>query len=218
VNVNPTASRVAIYLVGHGSLSEPRLIELQYRRTMRYYEILAEPTVPDIFTDLNLPRTSMGPSSPEELPALTTLICGITEQKYQLVLMDLQEGSAFNAGALAFIRPFLEKAGASVLNVFRDDKDVFQSALKARYGSAAREFEIDDGSDVVCFFPTLASRVTAAALRTELHSTVDNNVEYAGRINDRIHGLTRINPYARGKHPFIEDRLSFDWARARKKD
>ena len=47
----------AIYLVGHGSFQEPRLIELQYHRIMRYIEARDDNTEssPDIFVDLGIP-------------------------------------------------------------------------------------------------------------------------------------------------------------------
>jgi hypothetical protein len=68
----------------------------------------------------------------------------------------------------AFIRSLLESSGARVLNAFSDDERAFQKALKRRCGQRAREYEVTDSSDVVCFFPSLSSEVVATAARREL--------------------------------------------------
>jgi hypothetical protein len=87
-------TETAIYLVGHGPFHKPRLIELQHRRIMRYYDALGARTgtKPDVYTDLNLPRTSDGPHKPEALPAFMQLWQAIRENRYTLVLMDLEDG------------------------------------------------------------------------------------------------------------------------------
>ena len=41
-------------------------------------------------------------------------------------------------------------------------------ALKEKFGSAAREEDVTDASDFVCFFPSLTSEVLSIALRREL--------------------------------------------------
>jgi dienelactone hydrolase len=40
----------------------------------------------------------------------------------------------------AFVRALLEKAGAKVLNAFRDDEEVFKRALRKRCGAHARDY------------------------------------------------------------------------------
>jgi hypothetical protein len=198
-------TEIAIYLVGHGPFHKPRLIELQHRRIMRYYDALGPRTdsKPDIYTDLNMPRTSDGPHKPEKLPAFMQLWQAVRAKQYALVLVDLEDG--VNQGSLLFVRPILQEAGANVLNAFYDDDRVLERAFKERFGNRALVDDINDGSDLVGFFPGLAGEVTEAALRREL-----------GRgglmqVNGRIDSLKKLKPYAGGSVPFIEDRLSQEW-------
>jgi hypothetical protein len=198
-------TETAIYLVGHGPFHKPRLIELQHRRILRYYDALGPRTAakPDVYTDLNLPRVSGGPHKPEDLPAFMQLWEAIRAKQYTLVLLDLEDG--VNQGSLLFVRPILQEAGAKVLNAFYDDDEVLERALKERFGRRALVDDITDGSDLVGFFPGLAGEVTEAALRRELG--------HGGllQVNDRIDGLKRLKPYGGGNVPFIEDRLSLEW-------
>jgi hypothetical protein len=111
----------------------------------------------------------------------------------------------------AFVRRLLEKAGAKVLNAFSDDEGAFKRALRNRCGPSARDYEVTDSSDIVCFFPSLASDITAAALRRELQRLDDGELR---RIKDRVEALKQKRPYSGGGHPFIEDRLSAEWQKA----
>jgi hypothetical protein len=106
---------------------------------------------------------------------------------------------------LLFVRPILQEAGAKVLNAFYDDDEVLERALKERFGKRASVDDVTDGSDLVGFFPGLAGEVIEAALRRELG--------HGGLLllNDRIEGLKRLKPYAGGRSPFVEDRLSLEW-------
>jgi hypothetical protein len=198
-------TETAIYLVGHGPFHKPRLIELQHRRIMRYYDALGARTAanPDIYIDLNLPRTSGGPHKPEGLPAFMQLWQAIRAKHYSLVLLDLEDG--VNQGSLLFVRPILQEAGAKVLNTFYDDDEVLERSLKERFGRRALVDDITDGSDLVGFFPGLAGEVTEAALRREL------GCGGLLQVNDRIESLKRLKPYAGGRIPFVEDRLSLEW-------
>jgi hypothetical protein len=200
-----THSGTAVYLVGHGPFHKPRLIELQHRRIMRYYDALGPRSgaKPDIYTDLNLPRTSDGPHKPEALPAFMQLWQAIRAKPYTLVLIDLEDG--VNQGSLLFVQPILEEAGARVLNAFYDDDEVVERSLKERFGKRALIDDLTDGADLVGFFPGLAGEVTEAALRRELGR------ESLPQINDRIDALKRLKPYTGGKVPFVEDRLSLEW-------
>jgi hypothetical protein len=107
-----------------------------------------------------------------------------------------------------FVRERLEKAGAKVLNAFNDDHDAFKRALKTRCGAHARDYEVTESSDFVCFFPSLAGDITATALRRELQNLDDGELRL---VKDRIEALKRLRPYAGGGRPFIEDRLSAEW-------
>jgi hypothetical protein len=215
--VNENAPGTAIYLAGHGSKTRPRLIELQYQRINRYrrafggrYEI--GHSVPHVFMDLQLPRFGMGQVDLEEVPGFTRLHEGVQNKRYEIVYIDLDEvrpGLTPDYES-AFVRSLLENAGATVLNAFSDDNDTFKHALRDRCGERARDYEVTDSSDFVCFFPSLASEITATALRRELQDTTPQSGQFE-RIYERIDDLKRQRPYAGGAIPFIEDRLSSEW-------
>jgi hypothetical protein len=113
----------------------------------------------------------------------------------------------------AFVRLLLEKAGAKVLNAFNDDDDAFKQALKNRCGANARDYEVTDSSDIVCFFPSLAGDIAATALRRELQDSSPADGQFH-RVDDPIESLKRQRPYAGGRRPFIEDRLSAEWQKS----
>ena len=198
----------AIYLVGHGPLHKPRLIELQYWRVMRYRAARGETgPLSKVFLDPNLPRSPHDPQQPEDFPAFMELWQSVRAKNYGLVFMDLEDGSRFNPGVLKFVRVLLEEAGAKVLNAFYDDEQVFERMLKSRFGKRAQIDDVTDGSDMTAFFPGLTSEILIASLRLELQK------EDLPNIGQRIDTLRMIKPYASGRTPFVEDRLSWEWNR-----
>jgi len=208
-------STTAFYLAGHGSYTRPRLIELQYQRICRYrkafgnrYETRFSP--PPTFIDIQLPRFGVDLA---KVPGFEKLLNSVREQRYKLVFIDLDDTRQrltpdYESG---FVRELLEAAGARVLNAFTDDGDAFKKDLKSRYGENARDEDVDDSSDFVCFFPSLTSGVLEAALRREILDPIDDESKDLQRINRRIDGLRRLRPYSGGGRPFIEDRLSREW-------
>jgi hypothetical protein len=118
----------------------------------------------------------------------------------------------------AFIRSLLEGVGAKVLNAFTDDGGAFRQELNERCGPNARDDDVTDSSDFVCFFPSLASEITSAALSRELQIPMPRQSEETHRIYDRIQGLKRLRPYSGGGIPFVEDRLHAEWKRLDRKD
>src|SRR6266700_3831407 len=208
----------AMYLAGHGSFTRPRLIELQYRRIQRYREALRDhlgiaSSVQDIFVDFRLPTFGMGSVNLIDVPGFRRLYRCVKNGRYEIVFVDLDET---RAGLIpdyesTFVRSLLESAGVRVLNAFSDDGDAFKRALKARCGESGREHEVTDSTDVVCFFPSLASDITATALRRELQNPDALQSGYLDPANRRIDDLKSLRPYAGGKRPFIEDRLSAEW-------
>jgi hypothetical protein len=206
--------KAAIYLAGHGSYIRPRLIDLQYQRILRYRELLRDQVALSIsdrhvFIDLRLPKFAMGEIYLQDVPAFERLLQKVKANEFQIVLVDLDEGS--QGVESAFVREALESTGARVLNVFTDDGMVFDSALKARFGPLARDEDVTDSSDIVCFFPSLTSEVLSTALHRELE---DSHVEESGnlrRVAQRIEWLRTHRPYTGGGRPFIEERLSLEW-------
>lgn len=207
-----------MYLAGHGSNTRPRLIELQYRRIQRYREALSDQiglkaSAPDIFIDLRLPAFGMGRVDLHDVPQFKRLLRFVKNGQYRAAFIDLDETrpGLTPDHESAFVRSMLEAAGARVLNAFSDDEDALRKALKHRCGSRAREDDVTDSSDVVCFFPSLASEVTSTVLRRELRDPVALQAGCLRQIEKRIESLKALRPYAGGIRPFIEDRLSAEW-------
>jgi len=220
--MDKSESATAMYLAGHGSKIKPRLLELQYQRILRYRRALLKRhsvgrAIPEVFIDLRLPAFGMGHVDLDEVPQFKRLHEEVQNHRYEIVYIDLHEvrpGLTPDYES-AFVRFMLEAAGATVLNAFTDDLDVFAQELRERCGQRAKEHEVTDSSDIVNFFPSLASDVTAAALRKELQVPMDRHTQELQRVSDRIEGLKRLRPYSGGGIPFVEDRLSVRWQRSK---
>ena len=209
----------AIYLAGHGSKTKPRLIDLQYQRVLRYRRALLRQDAinrafPVVFIDIRLPAFGMGHVTLNDVPRFVDLHREVENRQYDTVFMDVDEipprpTPDFES---AFIRSLLESAGAKVLNSFTDDGGAFRQELKERCGPNARDDDVTDSSDFVCFFPSLASEIISTALSRELQIPMPSQAIY-----DRIQGLKRLRPYSGGGIPFVEDRLHAEWRRLDKK-
>ena len=154
----------------------------------------------------------MGQVVLNEVPAFGRLLQSVKANEFQVVLTDLDDTKQrltpdYESG---FVRQKLEAAGAKVFNLFTDDGAVFDHALKEKFGSAAREEDVTDASDFVCFFPSLTSEVLSIALRRELEHPA-GAMENFQKVRRRIEALRVLRPYAGGGRPFIEDRLSVEW-------
>jgi hypothetical protein len=214
----------AIYLAGHGSLVFPRLVELQYRRIQRYREALRDRldtkvSGRDVFVDLQLPKYGMGNFDIDDVPGFARLRDSVVAGLYRVVFIDLDE---VRPGLTPdhesdFVRRLLTEAGAKVLNAFADDENVFQSALRRRFGPTAWAEEVTDGDDVICFFPSLASEVGEAMFRQELAEPSFSDLPLRNRIAKRLYSLKISRPYSGGGKPFVGDQLSHEW-RNRKKE
>ena len=211
----------AIYLAGHGSKTKPRLIDLQYQRVLRYRRALLRQDAvninrafPVVFIDIRLPAFGMGHVTLNDVPRFVDLHREVENRRYDTVFMDVDEIPPRPTPdfEFAFIRSLLEDAGAKVLNAFTDDGGAFRQELTERCGPNARDDDVTDSSDFVCFFPSLASEITATALSRELQIPS----EEIHRIYERVQGLKRLRPYSGGGIPFVEDRLHAEWQRLNK--
>jgi hypothetical protein len=204
--------RSAIYLVGHGPYRQPRLIELQHLRILRYRDLLSDPAEADVFIDLNFPR-SPDPMRANELTEFASLHEAVKAKQYGSVYVDLEIGSGFKPYEFMFVPQLLRAAGAKVFNVFYDDDDVLESALKQRYGDHAHADEVDDASDFINFFPTHAGVLVERSLR-ELENDENRNHPALAKASSYVDGLKKDNPYRGGK-PFVERGLEHEWYRRR---
>jgi hypothetical protein len=134
----------AMYLVGHGSKTKPRLIELQHQRILRYRRALLRRqdinrSAPTVFIDLHLPSFGMGQVDLMDVPEYMRLLQDVDNGRFGIVYIDIDEvkpGLTPDYES-AFVRSMLETSGAKVLNAFTDDRGVFLEELKDRCGQNA---------------------------------------------------------------------------------
>lgn len=206
------SARSAIYLVGHGPYRQPRLIELQHLRILRYRDLVSDPADADVFVDLNFPR-SPDPMNPNELPEFARLHEAVKAKQYDAVYVDVEIGSGFKPYEFMFVPQLLQGAGAKLFNVFYDEGDVLEGALRRRYGNHAHADEVDDASDFANFFPTLTGTVMERSLR-ELENQENRNNPILTKLNAHIDRLKKDNSYRSGR-PFLERALEHEWYRRR---
>ena len=209
-----TEKQTAFYLMGHGPRREPRFIDLQYRRIVRYRRVLrhdrdAVCRDPKIFVDLNEGRRFCDESLDLYFPQLAALLLAIKDQAIGLVYLDLCVVEPWGAG-YSWIPHFLVRAGAEVVNTFYGEDLEFVEALRSCYGSSASYGEATDASDIVCFFPRAASAIAMEALeggRATSHQT-PTSVE---SLFHCLQCLSEENPYASGRSPRFSYRLLERW-------
>jgi hypothetical protein len=209
----------AIYLVGDGPRREPRPIELQHVRILRYLRALEEKTgtyfsIAEEFVDLNWPRTNWW--DPENFPAFMRLCSAIRDKRYDTVVVDLAPGDPRNWVPYDSVIPLIRGIGAQVYNSYFDDEKALADKIARQYGKAAHAEMVglppSDASDLLAFFPALVGNVAMEALR---HN--DDYSDISEAVGRRLHYLTEQNPYAAGQYPFLEDRLHRRiWDRAKK--
>lgn len=189
----------AVYLVGHGPYRNPRFLELQYFRILRYRRCLAARQQgplpePAVYTDLNIPRSNDPAKDIGGFPSFLQLYEAVSVGVIELVFLDLKLGTPVQPSKFAVIPEMLRSAGAQVLNAYYDDEDVLLGAVARQAGETeenCRRHLPGDSSDVVALFPALAA---------------DVGTRVAG-VNPRSAALSRQNPYSAGRIPFVEDAL-----------
>jgi hypothetical protein len=147
--------KAALYLCGHGPYREPRIIEMQYFRTLRYYEALEEKLgtkidIKEIYIDINFPRTDYI----EKLSNLQVLLNDVKAHKIDTVIVDICLGDSFYQNKYAPIIWALERVGAKVYNCYYDDEDALLTVLIERYGKNIHSYMLpNDREEFVELFP-----------------------------------------------------------------
>lgn len=154
---------------------------------------------PAMSLDLHLPKDGMGSFDIEDVPAFARLRDSVAAGLYAVVFMDLDEVGRGRTPdhESEFVRRMLSEAGARVFNAFTDDGNVFQKALHDRFGPTAWSDEVTDGSDFVCFFPSLASDTGEAVFRRKLSGTAGDE-KILDHLNERLKSLKTSRPYSGG--------------------
>ena len=121
----------AIYLIGHGPYREPRLVELQYLRILRYRNALGAKLDcsferGEVFIDLNYPRDDYS----DDFSELDRLTDALTKGDFDVVFVDIEIGGPFHPNRLQPIINRLEHTGASVV---RQTVDNLLSLARARF-------------------------------------------------------------------------------------
>lgn len=115
-----------------------------------------------------------------------------------------------------FARQLLTAAGAKIFNAFTDGGNVFPRDLKARFGPTAWEDEVTDGTDVVCFFPSLTSEICEAVFRKELATVTPSENSFQYQICQRLNMLRCSRPYSGEGKPLVDGGLRLDWEKRKK--
>lgn len=210
-------SKSAIYLIGHGPYREPRLIELQYLRILRFLRELGSKLgytafETHTFIELNFPRTEQHGFCPEEQPQLAALIARIKAGEFQHVFIDLEEQRDARQPSLFFVRRCLELAGATVVNVDDRESEVVQAIID-REGKLNKPFYFPPlgASDFVNFFPALAARIAESVVEEALGQRRSDEPAAAttlrNELSTRVSDLARENPYCSGGIPLLRARV-----------
>jgi hypothetical protein len=157
----------------------------------------------ETFVDLNWPRVNWW--DPTDFPSFVRLHKAIAERTFDTVFIDLESGDPRNWAPYDSIVPHLRHSGARIFNAHYDDEDALKNEIGRKYGPSAREVFFTgpgDASDIVAFFPALASAVALEAL--------DEDDRYDARWEPLLRDIRRLgdeSPYASSGYPFIDPRL-----------
>ena len=190
----------AVYLVGQGPQREPRPIELQWARVLRYRDHLrdegGERLDPlSVYCDLNCPRRySM---TDEDFPGLAHLLRTIAEGKVHTVLVDVANWDEVERYGFDYGMSLLRSSGARVINVVSPEDRVVENALLRRYGDDARLLFPDGSSgEFLALFPSLAASIIQEFVQLYVYAG-DRSAPSMNRLLTALNFLGRENPWAR---------------------
>lgn len=198
--------KVALYMCGHGPYREPRFIEMQYLRLLRYRSALKDKLeenidIEGIYIDINFPRTDCI----KELKELCTLLKNIKEEKVKTVLVDICVGESFFEYKYENIIWQLENSGAKVYNCFYDDEDASLSVLVNKFGKKVHSYLLpSDREEFITLFPALASEVAYEVFEDRLSKIPAGNEDpFITYVFRKIRSLSEENPYRCSKLPWL---------------
>lgn len=213
--------KAALYLFGHGPYREPRIIEMQYIRTLRYCKALEEKLetqidIKEIYIDINFPRTE----DLEKLSNLQVLLNDIENQKIDTVIVDICEGDSFNQNKYSPVIWAIETAGAKVFNCYYDDEGALLAVLIKQYGKNVYSYMLpNDREEFVELFPALASEVTYEALEDRLSRIpAGNDDPFINYVFRRIDSLKNKNPYSCSSIPWLSHKKLLELYQQKKEE
>ncbi len=198
--------KAALYLFGHGPYRKPRIIEMQYFRTLRYCRALEEKLKKEIdikgtYIDINFPRAKgLG-----DLSNLHVLLNSIKNQEIDTVLVDICHGNNFYQNKCTPVIEAMERTGAKVYNCYYDDEDALLSILMKSYGENVRSYMLPhDREEFVELFPALASEITYEVLEDWLSKIpAGDNDPFINYVFRSIDSLRDANPYSQLSLPWL---------------
>lgn len=198
--------KAALYLFGHGPYREPRIIEMQYFRALRYCDALGEKlgreiNIRKIYIDINFPRTE----DLEELSNLQVLLNDVKKQEIDTVVVDICHGDSFYQNKYTPVIWAIERVGAKVYNCYYDDEKALLAVLIKDYGENVHPYILpNDREEFVELFPALAAEVIYEALEDKLSRIpAGNNDPFINYIFQKVDSLRNENPYNRSALPWL---------------
>lgn len=201
-----SGDKVAVYLVTHGTLSRPRLVEIQHSRIKRHIGRLGITIKEETIDSPLLPPYVDVPNSRSyvdcrKLPALQRLVDDYTSrQMFRAVIVDLWDGpSEYLAHQ---VKNTLNYAHIPFINVAGDGEELINS-LQLPYRIHPEPFTDED--DFFAFYPALAADLLnhledqADTLKKLDPSFNFKDKDYLSYFRERF-SIER--PYSSGRRPF----------------
>lgn len=197
----------AVYLLGHGPYREPRLLELQYLRIVRYCELFAMQRhqfvdIRATMCDVNHPRVGSATTSClRDLPQLAALCAEIELGNIEVVFIDIAFGAAFNSGKYLGIPRALKHSGATVYNCYYDDEQILLTELRSRFGDLTNPSDLPrDYEEIVSLFPRLAAGVADEIVAQAAPNRENGTLQ---EVLTEISHKRAANPYKASKLPWM---------------
>lgn len=148
-----------MYLARQGPLREPKLLEVQYQRLIRYIDCLRDQCDGSIHivllaVDFNHP-TSSSPD-PDHFPEFARVEKAASSGEIEAVFGDFAQYDGFSS--FEWIERTLARHGIPLIDGGVDEGGFVAEEVKNRFGVTG-EYQPSEAEDLLAFFPGLADRV-----------------------------------------------------------
>lgn len=166
--------RGALYLAGQGHYREPKPLEIQYLRSIRYIDALNEQSegsvgIAGVFVDLNHPRSTL--SDEIGFPEFAHLLDLASGGEISVVFGDLAQYDA-RLAPFHWVGKALEQHGVPYIDAGLDDGGVVAYNLTQRLGQVGN-YNPSDAEDMLAFFPGLSDAIINEFLNEAQRSDPD---------------------------------------------
>lgn len=205
--------KTAIYLCVQGPYREPRTIELQYMRILRYLDLVnlkldKSYDIDLVFIDINYPRVDRI----NDLPEFTRLNNEVISSKVSTIFVDIDYMDSLYPEKYLRIVDVFKASGAHVYNSCFDYEQIQKDYFIERFCCAPNEMIPNDIEEFVALFPSLSAKITEDVLGGLVNKKNRMiNKDQMDSIIDSLRFLKRENPYSSGRElPWISDKKSSD--------